>query len=536
MMQQKFFSTPFALTGDQVTVPDADPGDGSMSFTMGWTPQYSLELADPASRKLDRDSTNYLFYVVTGAIRALQMVGIPEWITTTDNDGVAFPYAKGAHVRYSATPLTGPWVEYVSTEDANTDVPGATTAWQPALLYAATGADVIAGTDNTLVVTPLSLINSVVGVGNAQTISGVKTFSARPIVGTATPGTGGTGAASMGYVDAEIAALPPNLISRTIYTAINQAVSAGNPFVTPNANGQAATVGTTNVTVSTAPMLGSPFQFIDSTGSSTLPSPLAFNTTYYQGVVTSNTMVIPTLTPGGANMTWSGTGTGSIFIKSPAYTPSSAAVKMIRVILQSGGGAGYASTTTTSGGGGGGGMYLEQYMPVTALTGFTPIPLIVGSGGAGGGTGLNNNGLGSQFGVNGSGPFLLAWAGASPIVGQSTVGSSGGGGPGSGGGPLGASNISGPQGKANVKTIYGANGGYALTSAPISFGGAGGSSPSGPGAGAVASLTTGAAVLGVSALPYSGAGGSGASAGSSPGAGGSGGSGYIIIEEYSSAF
>lgn len=306
-MQQKFFYKPFAVAGDMTIVPDVHQTDGSLSFNDGWTPPYSLELADPTARKLERDVTNYLFNVVTTAIAALQMVGVPEWITSVNNGGASFPYAKGSHVRYSATPLTGPWVEYVSTVDANTDTPGTTTAWQVALIYAATASDITAGTSGSLVVTPLALnglakggtVTSVSGAGggtgltlsggpitssgtltlggtlaianggtgaitaalailalggvdlvSAQTIGGAKTFSSRPIVQTATAGTNDAGAASTAYVLAAIAA--------TMGSPVKQAILAGptdsNGFFTPGGTTGAASITTTGITGS-APLV-----------------------------------------------------------------------------------------------------------------------------------------------------------------------------------------------------------------------------------------------------------------------------------------
>lgn len=156
-MQQKFFSVPFAVSGDQTVVANPTDAGGIVSFTQGWPSKYSLPIEDPASLKIDRERTNYLFNVVTTALGALQAVGVPEWITAADNNSVAFPYASGAHVRYSAIPGTDPWVEYVSLIDANTDTPGATSNWHEALIYSATQSEVLAGILDTRVVTPLSL-------------------------------------------------------------------------------------------------------------------------------------------------------------------------------------------------------------------------------------------------------------------------------------------------------------------------------------------------------------------------------------------
>lgn len=188
-MRQKFFYTPFATSGDKTTVADASQPAGLMSFTDGYTPDYSLEIADPSARKVDRDSLNYLLNVITVALAAIQSVGVPEWITAANNGAVAFPYDKGAHVRYSSDPSTVPFLEYISTVDANTSTPGTNTDWQLALLFTASQAEVLAGTLGTKIVTPSSLSGlfplKAGGVLNqipVQTGAGTTGFIAAPAV------------------------------------------------------------------------------------------------------------------------------------------------------------------------------------------------------------------------------------------------------------------------------------------------------------------------------------------------------------------
>lgn len=153
-MQQKFFYLPFGEGGD--LTPIAVPVDptGLVTFTQGWGPLYQADPSDtPSAKDVDRASTNYLFNVITAALAALQAVGVPEWIAAADNGGAAYPYVRGAEVRYSATPLTGPWVFYTSLIDSNTDTPPSAN-WQVSLKYESSNAQALAGTDGTTVMTP----------------------------------------------------------------------------------------------------------------------------------------------------------------------------------------------------------------------------------------------------------------------------------------------------------------------------------------------------------------------------------------------
>ncbi len=158
-MDQFFFTTPFAALGDQTSFPIAtDPG-GSVTFQQGWGPDYALDQdTDSNAKPIDRASTNYLMYVITNALAALQRVGIPEWITPANNNGVALPYPKYAQVRYSATSPGVTFATYVSVVDNNTSVPGADSNWQPILSIAAQAADVNSNSpSSSLTVTPAAL-------------------------------------------------------------------------------------------------------------------------------------------------------------------------------------------------------------------------------------------------------------------------------------------------------------------------------------------------------------------------------------------
>lgn len=128
-MQQYFYRTPFAASGDISPVPIGPLGDGSLSYAEGFSFDYERNPAtDPAAKRIPRDQTNQLYRDMTDNIGQYQRFGNPEWITTADNGGSAFTYSRGAYVRYDA----GAGVRlFGSLVDANTSVPGSdATKWR----------------------------------------------------------------------------------------------------------------------------------------------------------------------------------------------------------------------------------------------------------------------------------------------------------------------------------------------------------------------------------------------------------------------
>lgn len=350
-MRQKFFSVPFAVSGDQTPVADATDPSGIVTFTTGWGSKYSTEIADPTSLKLDRASTNYLFNVITGALGALQAVGVPEWIAAIDDDGTAFPYAKGAHVRYSSTPSTGPWVEYVSLIDANTDTPGATLNWVEACLYAATQAEVLAGTIGNKIVTPLSLAGLFSGGG------------------------GGSG----------------RLLATTVYSCVAQTV-------TFDATGQTAVLPGQKV-LQDAPII------FTTTG--TLPTGISASTKYFI-LSFSNTPKF-SLTKGGTAITFTGTGTGTHSIANAPYDKTLNSAVNFRLRMWGGGGAGGgapAASLVASGGGAGG--HTDMFIPTSIFS--TPQAIVIGAAGVGANGAAGGAGGNSSFGSPSA--FILATGGA----------------------------------------------------------------------------------------------------------------------------
>lgn len=156
-MRQKFFITPFAATGDRESPPDPQQPDGSVSYSVGFGPDYEADLAsNPNAKPVPREETNGIFHDVTEAVSALQREGAPEFISADDNGGTAFAYSRGAMVRWSSSG-NPPFTTYVSRVNNNTAVPSNTTNWAPLLFEAASGPDAVAGTSTSLIVTPAAL-------------------------------------------------------------------------------------------------------------------------------------------------------------------------------------------------------------------------------------------------------------------------------------------------------------------------------------------------------------------------------------------
>lgn len=172
-MDAKFFSQPFAVSGDKVTIPEDAQPSGAVSFAQGFTFDYTRELGvDPLAKAIPRDVTNELFYLVTQALGQIQREGVAEFIAPADNDGAAFPYARGALVRYGTPKRT-----FVSRVDANVALPTDATKWAPLVFEVATTDQVEAGEDDATIVTPLKLAEAldaiVVSVPDAsETVKG----------------------------------------------------------------------------------------------------------------------------------------------------------------------------------------------------------------------------------------------------------------------------------------------------------------------------------------------------------------------------
>lgn len=122
----KFFRIPFATSGDRTAVPDAVDVNGFVSYTAGYGFDYQRQKTDPASKNIERDKMNEIYFDITTAIAELQARGIPDFITAALNGGVAFSYDQYALVRY----LTGGVTRvYQSLANANVALPTDATKW-----------------------------------------------------------------------------------------------------------------------------------------------------------------------------------------------------------------------------------------------------------------------------------------------------------------------------------------------------------------------------------------------------------------------
>lgn len=176
-MDQKYFRIPFALSGDKTTIPDAIDPSGAVSFDAGYGFDYERDRAtDPAAKAIERAKMNYLFGAITEALAALQQSGAPEWITSADNGGTAFPYSAGSIVKYRPSP-SDPWATYVSLTNNNVQTPGGSN-WRNLATLAPLASPALTGT---------------------------------PTVPTAAPGTNTTQAASTAFVQAVLASIPDGI-------------------------------------------------------------------------------------------------------------------------------------------------------------------------------------------------------------------------------------------------------------------------------------------------------------------------------------
>lgn len=262
------------------------------------------------------------------------------------------------------------------------------------------------------------------------------------------------------------------------------------------------TVGTNNIQPAsvTNPKLGvMPANTIkaNNTAGSATPSDI---TTVQLAAMFGNPNVVGFTTPGSFN-----------------YTPSSTAVKWIRVIVVGGGGSGAGGFqgNVTGGGGGAGGVAIRFINVSTIAQAQTSIPLTVGAGGAAvaaatGGNGGSNSTFGSV-----------------PTIGLVITGGGGGGAAGvSPGGPGGGA-FNGQQ------TFTGGYGGVGMAAlAAWSPGGHGGRNVFGGEGGFGGVNLGGGSAAGATGIGLGGGGGGGNANTTGQGGGGAGAPGGVVIEEY----
>lgn len=119
-----FFKYKWGESGDGLETPPATTqADGTASEQEGFGSRYSLlydptnpSLSNPNAIPLHRKLLNAILNKITGGIQQYQTVGIPNFITSSDNGGTPYPYSIG-----SVCILNG--IEYRSLTSNNTTTP-----------------------------------------------------------------------------------------------------------------------------------------------------------------------------------------------------------------------------------------------------------------------------------------------------------------------------------------------------------------------------------------------------------------------------
>ncbi|MEE4409508.1 MULTISPECIES: Ig-like domain-containing protein [unclassified Serratia (in: enterobacteria)] len=160
IMDQKFFRILFASTGDKQQIPDEKNAEGFVSFIEGWGEDYQKDLMSDADAKaVERDAMNSILNAITFALRQYQTDAFPEWIMPANNGGTAYQYGAGVVVRHRHN---GAFVSYVSLAENNATEPGTKDAkWQGFIYRRASQDEADAGTDDTLIITPPTLQQSI---------------------------------------------------------------------------------------------------------------------------------------------------------------------------------------------------------------------------------------------------------------------------------------------------------------------------------------------------------------------------------------
>lgn len=119
----KFFSIPFAETGDKISPPNPTQADGTVSYAQGFGFDYQRKTdgTDPLAKVFPREQFNGIVNDITGAIGEIQLNGLPIWQDLTPKT----PYPVGAMVRYA----NKNWVSLVAN---NTVTPAEGVSWTEA--------------------------------------------------------------------------------------------------------------------------------------------------------------------------------------------------------------------------------------------------------------------------------------------------------------------------------------------------------------------------------------------------------------------
>lgn len=117
----KFFSIPFAETGDKISPPNPTQADGTVSYAQGFGFDYQRKTdgTDPLAKVFPREQFNGIVNDITGAVGEIQLNGLAAWQDLSPKT----PYPVGAMVRHT----NKNWVSLVANNTA-TPVEGASWA------------------------------------------------------------------------------------------------------------------------------------------------------------------------------------------------------------------------------------------------------------------------------------------------------------------------------------------------------------------------------------------------------------------------
>jgi len=110
----KRFVEAFAQSGDKTEVPNTVQGDGSVSYTSGYGPDYEKNLdSDPEAKRIERQKMNQVLFDITNSIQETQANPFPPFFSSADNGGTPMSYIEGVIVSNAG-------LLYQSLENSNT--------------------------------------------------------------------------------------------------------------------------------------------------------------------------------------------------------------------------------------------------------------------------------------------------------------------------------------------------------------------------------------------------------------------------------
>ena len=98
----KYFRFPWATSGDKADIPDNTQSSGAVSYNEGYGISYQQDPAtNPSARTIERQMYNQALFDVTSTLQQYYQRGVPPFITSALNGGVAFSYSQYASVLFN---------------------------------------------------------------------------------------------------------------------------------------------------------------------------------------------------------------------------------------------------------------------------------------------------------------------------------------------------------------------------------------------------------------------------------------------------